>query len=201
MGTERRAIGLRVGRGDVLVGPDNGLLLMAADTLGGVDDAVELHEPAYRLPEGLDELPRPRHLRAGERRTSRLGVPLERLGPTIDPATLVRLPIPEPRVTDGALETHVLYVDTFGNVKLTALQPQLAEALGPVRPDDALDIELGGERHARLAWRETFGAAGVGEPLLYEDSYGRLCLAVNQGDAATALGLTEDLPVVIRRAG
>ena len=35
------------------------------------------------------------------------------------------LPIPEPRVTDGALETHVLYVDTFGNVKLTALQPQL----------------------------------------------------------------------------
>src|SRR5918998_4715711 len=35
VGTARRPIAIRVGRGDVLVGPDNGLLMMAADKLGG----------------------------------------------------------------------------------------------------------------------------------------------------------------------
>jgi S-adenosylmethionine hydrolase len=50
-------------------------------------------------------------------------------------------------------------------------------------------------------WADTFGRVAPGEPLLYEDSYGRLCLAVNQGDAAAALGLVDDLAIAIRRAG
>ena len=33
VGTERRAIGVRTGRGDVLIGPDNGLLLPPAEAL------------------------------------------------------------------------------------------------------------------------------------------------------------------------
>jgi hypothetical protein len=36
--------------------------------------------------------------------------------------------------------------------------------------------------------------------LLYEDSYGRVCVAENQGDAASHVGLIEDEAVAIRRA-
>jgi S-adenosylmethionine hydrolase len=104
-------------------------------------------------------------------------------------------------VDRGALHSHILYVDTFGNVKLTALAPQLTESLGRMQPGDALDLELGGTRHERITWQATFGGAALGRPLLYEDSYGRLCIAVNQGNAADQLALREDLPVVIRRAG
>lgn len=204
VGTERRPIAVRAARGDHLVGPDNGLLLMAADKLGGVTAAVELREAAYRLPvvstsfHGRDIFaPAAAHLA--------LGVPLDRLGPSIDPATLVRLPIPEPRVTSGALETHVIYVDTFGNVKLTALRPALHEALGEVPFGTRLAIELrpadAPARRVSAVWADTFGRVGRGDPLLYEDSYGRLCLAVNQGDAAAALGLADDLAMAIRRAG
>jgi S-adenosyl-L-methionine hydrolase (adenosine-forming) len=204
VGTARRPIALRVERGDHLVGPDNGLLLMAADKLGGVTAAVELREAAYQLPvvstsfHGRDVFaPAAAHLA--------LGVPLERLGPSIDPAALVRLPIPEPRVTKGALETHVIYVDTFGNVKLTALAPALRDALGDVPFGSRFELELRSSdaptRRVPVTWAETFGTVGPGEPLLYEDSYGRLCLAVNQGDAAATLGLVEDLAVAIRRAG
>src|SRR5262245_13452689 len=50
VGTKRRPIALRVGRGDVLVGPDNGLLLPAAERLGGVGAARLLENPAWRLP-------------------------------------------------------------------------------------------------------------------------------------------------------
>jgi S-adenosylmethionine hydrolase len=204
VGTARRPIALRVARGDYLVGPDNGLLLMAADKLGGIETAVELQNPAYRLPvvstsfHGRDIFsPAAAHLV--------LGVPLDRLGPAVDPASLVRLPIPEPRVTPGALEAHVIYVDTFGNVKLTALAPALREALGDVPFGTPVELEFrppgAAARSVPATWAATFGAVGPAAPLLYEDSYGRLCLAVNHGDAAATLGLTEDLAVTIRRAG
>jgi len=199
VGTARRPVAVRVGRGDVLVGPDNGLLLMAADWLGGVSAAVELREPAYRLPvvstsfHGRDIFaPAAAHLA--------LGVPLERLGPAIDPDALVRLPIPVPQIREGALESHVVYVDTFGNVKLTALAPALREALGPVAFGTPLELAVDGRTH-RVPWAETFGSIAPGAPLLYEDSYGRLCVAVNQGNAADALGFREDSAVSIRRAG
>ena len=203
VGTARRPIAIRVARGDHLVGPDNGLLLLAADKLGGVSAAVELKDPAYRPPvvsasfHGRDIFaPAAAHLA--------LGVPLDRLGPSIDPATLARLPISEPRVTAGALETQVIYVDTFGNVKLTALAPVLHEALGELAFGTRLEIELrpagAPARRVSATWADTFGRVERGDPLLYEDSYGRLCLAVNQGDAAAALGLADDLAMVIRRA-
>ena len=203
VGTARRPIAIATGRGDHLIGPDNGLLMMGADKLGGAAAAVELRAAEYRLAtvsssfHGRDIFaPAAAHLANG--------VPLEALGPAIDPAQLVRLPIPEPRVADGTLETHILYVDTFGNVKLTALTSHLHEALGQTQPGTQLDVTVGvipgEERHIALRWLTTFGDAAPGDPLLYEDSYGRLCLAVNRGNAAATLQLHEDLAVTFRRA-
>jgi S-adenosylmethionine hydrolase len=202
VGTERRGVALRTARGDYLVGPDNGLLMMAADRLGGTRAAVELVAPEYRLPvvsssfHGRDIFaPAAAHLS--------LGVPLERFGPAVPVESLVRLPIPEPRIADGTLETHVIYVDTFGNVKFTALATDLLEALPRLDAGARLEVELDGRRESRLTvpWQATFGDVRAGDPLLYEDSYGRLCLAVNQGNAAASLGLIEDLRVVIRGGG
>ena len=39
VGTARRPIALRATRGDVLVGPDNGVLVPAAKALGGIEEA------------------------------------------------------------------------------------------------------------------------------------------------------------------
>jgi S-adenosylmethionine hydrolase len=198
VGTSRRPIALGVDRGDVLIGPDNGLLLMAADKLGGAVRAVELTEAAYRLPvistsfHGRDIFaPAAAHLATG--------VPLERLGPAVDPDTLVRLPVPRPEHAPGELRAHVLYVDTFGSAKLTALADDLRRTPGWPRAGDRLEVTIDGHP-IDIAWRATFGEAAVGEPLLYEDSYGRLSLAVNQGSAADRLGVREDQPVTIRQS-
>lgn len=51
VGTPRLPLAIETGRGDVLVGPDNGLLVPAAGRLGGVVRAHALENPAYRLPE------------------------------------------------------------------------------------------------------------------------------------------------------
>src|ERR1700694_1457365 len=50
VGSERRAIALRVARGDVFVGPDNGLLVPAVERLGGRAQAVELTESRFWRP-------------------------------------------------------------------------------------------------------------------------------------------------------
>ncbi|HSH21432.1 MAG TPA: SAM hydroxide adenosyltransferase, partial [Candidatus Caenarcaniphilales bacterium] len=65
---------------------------------------------------------------------------------------------------------------------------------------DRLAVEFGAGRHTeQLIWASTFGDVAAGRRLLYEDSYGRLCLAENQGSATDSLGLRDGLKVTIRR--
>ena len=199
VGTARRPIAIRTGRGDVLIGPDNGLLVGPADRLGGISAVHELTAQAYRLPvvstsfHGRDIfVPAAAHLANG--------VPLEHLGPAVDPATLVASPLPQPTRTDHGLATLIVYVDTFGNVKIGATRDELEAAIGPLVAGDPLQVAVAGRPPVAIGWRTTFGETPLGTLLLYEDSYGRICLAENQGDAATRLGLVEDQAVEIRRS-
>ena len=43
-------VALKVGRGDILIGPDNGLLIEAAELLGGIVEARVLENRALWLP-------------------------------------------------------------------------------------------------------------------------------------------------------
>jgi S-adenosylmethionine hydrolase len=193
VGTTRRSLALRVVRGDVLIGPDNGLLVPAAERLGGIVAARELTNEAYRLPvvsstfHGRDVFaPAAAHLAAG--------APFETVGPLVDPATLVASPLPAPRPDGDGLATEIVYVDTFGNAKLSALTTDLVAACGPPA-GRRFRVTLGDGRVHLVPWSPTFGERRPGEPLLYEDSYGRVCLGVNQGNAADALGLAGGLEV------
>jgi len=202
VGTERRAIALETARGDYLVGPDNGILLPAASRLGGILRAHQLENPQYRLPvistsfHGRDVFaPAAAHLA--------LGVPLEFLGNAVDPRTLVLLDWPEPEVYDGMLRASVVYLDTFGNAKLSALGGHMLNAFGGLHAGESLYVRLEeGEwpRDLRLPWVGTFGQVPVGQPLLYEDSYGRVCIAVNRGSAVRTLDIRQDVSLTLTRA-
>jgi S-adenosylmethionine hydrolase len=204
VGTERRPIALRVYRGDVLIGPDNGLLLAGAEQLGGVVEARLLEAAEYRLPQVSTSF-HGRDIFAPAAAHLAVGAAFAALGPAVNPASLVPSPIAHPVVEPGCLRSSVVYVDTFGNVKLAGLRGDLEEAIGPLASRDRLELTFAAQAEVRVktqtvAWRRTFGDAARGETLLYEDSYGRICLAENQGDAATRLGLVEDREVTIRRA-
>jgi S-adenosylmethionine hydrolase len=198
VGTARRPIAILCERGDVLVGPDNGLLLPAAVRLGGVKEARVLENPKLWLARtsatfhGRDVFaPVAAHLA--------MGTAYRTVGPKIDPANLVRLAWPETTIEPGILRTAVLYIDSFGNVKLGALATELVEAVGPLSAGDALTVDvLSGP--LPVPWANTFGDVATGALFLFEDSHGWLGLAVNQGSAASRIGLNEDAPVVVRRA-
>lgn len=198
VGTARRPIALQTARGDTLVGPDNGLLLGPVERLGGASDAVELRDTRFRLP-AVSTSFHGRDIFAPAAAHLALGVTLEAFGPRVEPASLAPSPLPAPAIGDGVLETSAIYVDTFGNVKLSALAEDLTRALGPLALGVSLSITTAAAAFS-IPWLRTFGETEVGAPLLYPDSYGRLCLAVNQGHAADRLGITEDDPVAIGRS-
>jgi S-adenosyl-L-methionine hydrolase (adenosine-forming) len=183
VGTERRGIALLTENGAILVGPDNGLLTGAAESLGGISVAVALTEERFHLHpvsntfHGRDIFaPVAAHLVAG------VGIP--DLGEAVDPASLSRLgPGSSPPDRSGGLTTRILSIDHFGNARLSVATEQSGLEYG-----DAMEVDAGdGEMAVRYV--ETFGSARAGELVLVPDSHWRLSLAINRGNAAKALSL------------
>jgi S-adenosyl-L-methionine hydrolase (adenosine-forming) len=186
VGTARRPVAIRTRRGDVLIGPDNGLLMWAADRLGGIAAAVELADERYRL-HPVSHTFHARDVFCPAAAHLAQGVALESFGPPIDPASLQRLPRAAPQVGDGELRAPVAYVAAFGNLHFDVLR-QDWERAGLERAT-SVSVEADGWRR-EVPFRATFGEVGAGEAVLLEDSFGHLCLAVNQGSAESALGLS-----------
>ncbi len=193
VGTARRPIAIETGRGDFLVGPDNGSLLPGAERVGGIVRVHELDNPQYRLPV-LSSTFHGRDLFTPAAAHLALGVPIQEFGPPVDPGELVALDWPSVVVRDGELETSVIYRDTFGNLKLAGLTADLNTALATLSHGDRVVVDK-----TEMTWAQTFGDVAAAECLLYEDSYGRLCIAQNQGNAAQTLGLDEGSVVKISR--
>jgi len=177
VGTARRGLVLET-PGGLLVGPDNGVLIWAADALGGVDRAFELTNKDWQLGtvartfHGRDVFaPAAAHLALG-------ASPVD-AGPAIDPADLIRLPDPVVTVGDGWIESEVGMVDRFGNVQLAAGGDVLA-GLGH-------ELTINGTVRARRG--TTFADVERGELLVFEDSAGRVAIAVNNGRAVVVLSV------------
>ena len=177
VGTARRGLAIATANG-VLVGPDNGVLIWAAEALGGIDEAVELANKDWfvgdvsRTFHGRDVFaPAAAHIAAG--------AVLSDAGPTVDQDTLVRLPDPVVTVGDGWLEAEVMTVDRFGNVQLAAGGATLA----------GLGTDLLVNSNVRARRGTTFQDVDAGDLLVYEDSAGQVAIAVNGGRAVVVLSV------------
>jgi S-adenosyl-L-methionine hydrolase (adenosine-forming) len=195
VGSGRGMVAVEAG-GQVLVGPDNGLLVWAAEALGGVGRVHVLQEPAYRLAavsatfHGRDVFaPAAAHLAAG--------VEPGALGPELDPDGLVRLERAGARVDGDRVGTSVVAVDHFGNLALDLRRDDLAGA--GVAVGDPVEVRIGGRAH-RLVFAETFSSVPAGDLVLHEDSFGSLAVAVNLGRAAERLAAGAGDRVEVARA-
>jgi S-adenosylmethionine hydrolase len=184
VGGTRRAVAVQGRDGRVFVGPDNGLLMLAADAVGA-EAAHELVDPRFRLAD-VSRTFHARDIFAPAAAHLARGVGIAELGPAIDPADLVRIDVPEPVVGRTQISTTVLVVDRFGNIATNATREHLA-ALG-VAAGDRVEVRLTLDRYYAVV-ADTFADAGPGELLLYEDSYGLMTLAISGGDAAGLTGV------------
>jgi S-adenosylmethionine hydrolase len=194
VGTDRRAVAIEVGGGQsYLVGPDNGLLASAVGMVGGATAAVELSNPEYRLEapgptfDGRDVFgPAAAHLCAG--------VPLDDLGPRVDPAVLVPGLVPLPREEGGALIGEILWVDRYGNCQLN-IDPEQLDSWGD-RVQLRWTRPTAGTRTAVRV--RAFDELGAGQVGLVVDSYGLVAVAMSRASAADTLDLAagDELAVV-----
>ena len=186
VGSARRALCVRGGDRRFYVGPDNGLLLLAAERQGALFEARELADPRWRL-DPLSATFHGRDLFAPAAAHLAAGVSFAELGPTVDPSLLVRLELPRAVVTPGQLHAAALAVDRFGNIQLAAGVADLVAA-GFV-PGARVAVDAGQVAPAEATVARTFSDVEPGALLLHEDSAGRLELALSGGSAARALGL------------
>jgi S-adenosylmethionine hydrolase len=193
VGTSRRGLVVRGGE-RLYVGPDNGLLVPAAEKLGGLDGAWELTNSVYML-ESVSPTFHGRDVFAPVAAHLARGVAPEELGPAVDPPTLVRLELPEPHIGEATIRATVLYVDRYGNVQLN-LSPTGLEQVGIV-PGRRLELEIGFERYYATAAR-TFADARAGDIILYEDAYENIAVAITDGNAAEMFSIRPGQTVTIR---
>jgi S-adenosylmethionine hydrolase len=198
VGTDRPSLAVQAKSGAVFVGPDNGLLSLALGQAGGVAEAVEITSRKV-LREHVSATFHGRDIFAPAAANVAAGMPLEELGPAIDPGRLVRLSIAEPSVHRGRIAGEVLAVDRFGNVQLSVRQSHLADA-HLKRSDDLQVLAPGGSVIVRRAY--TFADVPEGEYAILIDARGWLALVRNGASAAEGLGVRPGDGIVIQqRAG
>jgi len=209
VGAERRAVALRLADGRVLVGPDNGLLSLAAGSDGGsgsgsgsgsdgggIIEAADIGLSRFRL-EPISATFHGRDIFAPVAARIAAGESLADCGMPLDPAELVVIAPPQPGRDNGTLVAHAVYVDRFGNVQLDVQHADLAGS--GLRLGHRVELQSrSGSAVAQFA--RTFADVGAGELLVYEDASRTLAVAVSGGDAAARLGLAAGDELRIRPA-
>ena len=197
VGSSRLPVMIATADGCVLVGPDNGLLPMAAARLGGAIEARKIENEKLMLAKpsrtfhGRDIFsPAAAHLANG--------VPMSEFGDEVHLDSLVGLKIAEPRLHDDHFHAMVLHVDRFGNLQLNLSPSQLA-GLG-LSVSSMLEVRLEGHRNL-VPYGEAFGSVPQGDIVVTEDSYGLVALCVNCGSAADRFGAALGSSVILGPPG
>ncbi len=176
VGTKRRPILVETNR-EFYVGPDNGLLLLAAQKQL-ITHAYTITNSSCMLPRvsntfhGRDVFaPAAAHLASGTRP--------EKFGPEIKDYLVPKFSAPEH--TKNELRGEVLHIDDFGNI-ITNLRNTDLKKIG---------IELGSAVHLKLRDRDlnlnflsAYGEANTGQPLALIGSHDFLEISLNRGNAS-----------------
>ncbi len=194
VGGERRSIAVQTDNGSYLVGPDNGLLALAAEKLG-ITEIRELTNRLYWREDAPSHTFHGRDIYGPVAAHLAGGALFADVGPIVD--SLQQLDIEEPEVGDDAVHGHVLRVDTYGNVITTIAREHLIDIGAWPGSDTPLTIELNGEP-IEMAFEHTYSNVQPGEPVALIQSMGFLELAINQGDFAEEHGVSAWDPVVVR---
>jgi len=175
VGTARRPILVETER-FVLIGPDNGLLSVAADS-APVRRVVHLDRPEYFSPSPSHTF-HARDVFAPVAGHCARGVDCASLGSTLD--DFVRLSLPAVRRLEDALEGQVIHIDRFGNLMCNIRR----EDLSGFREVE-LSISIGGVQIAGIS--PHYSAVREGKPVALWNSWGRLEVAVRNGSAVRHL--------------
>lgn len=178
VGTARKKVIISVGRGDHLIGPDNGVLIPASRLLGGITEVREISNQNYMLKpvssifHGRDIfVPAAAHLTNG--------VETKDFGQSLQVEDLAEAPYAEAEVINNVVTATVIQINYFGSLHLN-MTHQSFDSFG-VNVGDNLQLSLPNGSMVNLAAGRTFGDVQPGEAVILKDDYGRVEIAINLG--------------------
>jgi S-adenosylmethionine hydrolase len=190
VGTSRLPIAIETTAGARFVGPDNGLLYLAANE-AGIRRIVELRAPKYRLT-NVSSTFHGRDIFAPAAAWLWSGTPVTSLGRTM--ARMEQLSIGTPVKRGRTLEGSVIYVDGFGNL-VTNIDRASLDAFAASFRVTRLSVTI--SNGASMEIVQAYGDAPTGAPLAILGSFELLEIAIRDGNAAAVFGLAEGAPVTV----
>jgi S-adenosylmethionine hydrolase len=190
VGTERRGIAVK-SRNYVFIGPDNGVLSLAA-LEDGVEEVRVIENRLLTLP-SISHTFHGRDVFAPVAAHLARGVPFGVVGPLAQEGLFVPK-FAEPKIEGRTLTCEVVYIDDFGNVVLNARLKHLSQV--GANYGDRCKVQIR-EIEIEIRFLPSYGYVGEGEPLLLVNSEEHLELAVNRGNAAQFFGLKSGDKVIV----
>jgi len=185
VGSARRPIVVETSHG-FLVGPDNGVLSLAAAVLGTrqvrlIENMEYVRQPVSQTFHGRDIFaPVAAHLSRG--------IALDTLGPHVD--SIVELAVPAPQSSTSGVRGEVIYVDHFGNLITNITADALAHF-----PAQGVSVSIDGKPVAGPV--NAYAAVPEGAALAIVGSWGVVEIAVCGGSAAQTFAAGPGTPVTV----
>jgi len=176
VGSKRKRIVIKTKR-SYFVGPDNGLMIYAAEQ-EGIEEIREITNPKCILEnasttfDGRDVFaPTAALLASGK-------IKFEEIGPIVQ--DYVKSKCFEAEILENTIRGRVIDIDGFGNI-ITNIKSTDIKKIG-INVDDLIEISFKGKKHI-LHLRKTYSDEPPGQPLVLIGSSGLLEVSVNQSHA------------------
>ncbi|HWR24861.1 MAG TPA: S-adenosyl-l-methionine hydroxide adenosyltransferase family protein [Methanosarcina sp.] len=190
VGTSRRALAIKAGESgkeQFFVGPDNGLLIPAARSLGKIE-VYEITNRNIMLKPEISATFHGRDIFAPVAARLSKGMQIEEVGQRT--SDFINLNFGNCEVDGPFLIGEVIFSDSFGNV-ITNIPENIILKFS----NFSSQVDVNGRR---ASFVQTYGFVGEKEPLCLIGSHGFLEIAVNGGNAALQFGLKERDQIVIK---
>jgi len=191
VGTKRRPIVIKMKMKTIsnlsdhyFIGPDNGILIPAARSLGEFEVYEITNEKLFL--KNVSHTFHGRDIFAPVGAHISKGMAAAEAGRQI--FDFVDLDFGMPNRMDGLLAGEVIFIDSFGNI-ITNISSDLVD----FQHGDVLEIQ-----DKRISFKESYSFCEEGEPLALIGSHGFLEIAVNRGDAAFEFGMKPSDKIVMK---
>lgn len=178
VGTERSCIAVAAKTGHIFVGPDNGLLSLAARQYGVEEMRQCTNTELWRI-ETVSKTFQGRDIFGPVSASLASGIPFEKVEPILE--KIVELDVREARIEHNSAVGFIIRIDEYGNV-VTNITAQLCANLG-IMEGDMLEVTIG-ETQYHAPFVRTYGSVAAGERLVLLQSAGLVELAANMKSLA-----------------
>lgn len=178
VGTERKSLIIETKRGDILIGPDNGVLMPASRVLGGIHKIINNTNEKYRN-HPVSPIFHGRDVFVPAAAYICRGVPIDDFGDVIDASETTSAPYQEAVKNSKGIESTVIQINKFGSLHVNithSFWDKTSFSIG-----DMVNIDINNRKYS-IQHTKTFGDVHENEPVILKDDYGRVEIAINMGN-------------------